>query len=102
MSGSSRCSPTLSAWRRYESHPFTFDGQSVCVISDDRGEPSFNANEICDVPAFGNHRQAIDSHVDDDDVHKLDAIDNLRRTQHAYHVNKSGQRSMMRLRSFTL
>lgn len=55
--------------------PFQFENNPVRVITDDNGEPWFNAREICDVLGYGNHRQAVDTHVDAEDVQKLDAID---------------------------
>jgi len=39
---------------------------------------------------MGNPSQAIKSHVDADDLQKLEVIDNLGRTQRANHVNESG------------
>ena len=37
-----------------------------------------------------NPHQAIKSHVDEDDLQKLEAIDNLGRTQRANYINESG------------
>jgi prophage antirepressor-like protein len=70
--------------------PFQFEAHAVRVQVDDLGLPWFNARDVCGVLEFGNPRQAIESHVDPDDVQKLDAIDNLGRTQRANHVNESG------------
>jgi prophage antirepressor-like protein len=70
--------------------PFQFEAHAVRVQVDDLGLPWFNASDICSVLEFGNPRQAIESHVDPDDVQKLDVIDNLGRTQPANHVNESG------------
>lgn len=70
--------------------PLNFDGHAIRVVTDAAGAPWFAANEICDVLGFGNPRQAIDSHVDQDDVQKLDAIDSLGRKQLTNHVNESG------------
>ena len=70
--------------------PFQFEAHAVRVQVDDLGLPWFNASDICSVLEFGNPRQAIESHVDPDDVQKLDVIDNLGRTQRANHVNESG------------
>jgi prophage antirepressor-like protein len=70
--------------------PFQFEAHAVRVQVDDAGLPWFNASDICSVLEFGNPRQAIESHVDPDDVQKLDVIDNLGRTQRANHVNESG------------
>jgi prophage antirepressor-like protein len=70
--------------------PFSFESHAVRVQVDVAGLPWFNVGDICSVLEFGNPRQAIESHVDSDDVQKLDAIDNLGRTQRANHVNESG------------
>lgn len=69
---------------------FQFDNSMVQVISDELGAPWFSAREVCDILGFGNHRQAVDTHVDSDDVQKLDAIDSLGRKQMANHINESG------------
>ncbi|CAJ3062373.1 BRO domain-containing protein [Burkholderia pseudomallei] len=70
--------------------PFEFESHAVRVCVGDVGQPWFNANDVCAVLEFGNPRQAIESHVDDDDVQKLDTIDALGRTQRTNHVNESG------------
>ncbi|KVG09868.1 Bro-N domain-containing protein [Burkholderia thailandensis] len=70
--------------------PFEFEAHAVRVHVDDAGQPWFNANDVCAVLEFGNPRQAVESHVDDDDVQKLDTIDSLGRAQRTNHVNESG------------
>ena len=45
--------------------------------SNEAGQPWFNASDVCAALELGNARQAIDTHVDSDDVQKLDAIDSL-------------------------
>ncbi|MEE1653538.1 MULTISPECIES: BRO-N domain-containing protein [Brachymonas] len=70
--------------------PFQFEAHAVRVQVGNDGQPWFNASDVCSVLEFGNARQAIESHVDSDDVQKLDTIDNLGRTQRANHVNESG------------
>jgi prophage antirepressor-like protein len=57
--------------------PFEFETQALRVNLDDAGQPWFNANDLCTVLDFGNPRQALESHVDSDDVQKLDTIDIL-------------------------
>lgn len=69
--------------------PFQFEGHAVRVI-EVGGEPWFSAKEVCDVLGFGNPRQAVETHVDEDDVQKLDSIDSMGRKQLANHVNESG------------
>lgn len=70
--------------------PFQFEAHAVRVQVDGTGLPWFNANDVCEALQLGNARQALESHVDADDVQKLDTIDSLGRTQRANHVNESG------------
>jgi prophage antirepressor-like protein len=70
--------------------PFNFESHAVRVQVDATGSPWFNAADVCSVLDFGNPRQALESHVDSDDVQKLDAIDKLGRKQRTNHVNESG------------
>lgn len=53
---------------------FNFEGSQVRVSMDAKGEPWFVAKDICEVLGFGNYRQALDSHVDAEDVQKLDTL----------------------------
>ena len=70
--------------------PFQFETHALRVQVDDASQPWFNANDVCEALQLGNARQALESHVDGDDVQKLDTIDSLGRTQRANHVNESG------------
>ncbi|MBB5444668.1 MULTISPECIES: BRO family protein [unclassified Paraburkholderia] len=70
--------------------PFHFESHELRVVTDEQGNAWFPANAICQVLGFGNPRQAVESHVDEDDVQKLDVIDSLGRTQLANHINESG------------
>ena len=70
--------------------PFQFEAHAVRVQVDELGLPWFNATDVCDALEMGNPSQAIKSHVDGDDLQKLEVIDNLGRTQRANHVNESG------------
>ena len=70
--------------------PFQFETHALRVQVDDANQPWFNANDVCEALQLGNARQALESHVDADDVQKLDTIDSLGRTQRANHVNESG------------
>jgi len=45
------------------------------------GQPWFRADDVCAALGFGNPRQALSSHVDEDDVQKLDTIDSMGRNQ---------------------
>ena len=69
---------------------FQFESNPIRVVTDDNGEPWFNAKEICNVLGYGNHRQAVDTHVDTDDLTKREVIDNMGRKQLANHINESG------------
>ncbi len=70
--------------------PFQFESHAIRVITDGRGDPWFNAREICEVLGYGNPHQALSTHVDSDDLQKLEVIDALGRPQRANHVNESG------------
>lgn len=69
--------------------PFEFEAHAVRVHLDDASQPWFNANDVCAVLEFGNPRQAVESHVDDEDVQKLDTLTPGGR-QRQNHVNESG------------
>lgn len=70
--------------------PFQFESRSIRVITDDSGESWFNVNEVCDALGYGNPRQAVDTHVDGDDVQKLDTIDIMGRRQRAWRTDSGG------------
>ena len=76
--------------QKAEDHLFNFGNASIRAQVDAAGVPWFNANEVCDALEMGNPSQAIKSHVDADDLQKLEVIDNLGRTQQTNHVNESG------------
>ena len=69
--------------------PFSFESHQVRVIIGDDGEPLFNANDVCEALGFGNARQALDSHVDHEDVQKLDTL-TAGGKQAQNHINESG------------
>lgn len=68
---------------------FDFNSSEIrtLIVND---EPWFVASDVCRILGFGNPRQALSSHVDEDDVQKLDTIDNLGRTQQKNVINESG------------
>lgn len=68
---------------------YEFESQSVRVVADDTGTPWFNAKDVCIVLGFGNARQALDSHVDAEDVQKLDTL-TTGGLQRQNHINESG------------
>ena len=69
---------------------FSFGNHEIRTVTDEHGEAWFVANDVCAALELGNARQALESHVDDDDVQKLDTTDNLGRKQLTNHVNESG------------
>ena len=69
---------------------FSFGNHEIRTVSDEHGEVWFVANDICAALELGNPHQALETHVDDDDLQRLEATDNLGRTQLTNHVNESG------------
>ena len=69
--------------------PFQFENKDLRVVRDEDGEPWFNATDVCDALELGNARQALESHVDAEDVQKLDTLTPGGR-QRQNHVNESG------------
>jgi prophage antirepressor-like protein len=70
--------------------PLDFEEHAVRAILDEHGAPWFHAGDVCRVLGFGNPHQAIASHVDGEDLQKLEVIDSLGRTQQANHVSEFG------------
>ena len=68
---------------------FDFKENPVRIIHENN-DPWFHAGDVCSALGYGNPRQAVESHVDEDDVQKLDTIDALGRTQQVNFVNESG------------
>ena len=69
--------------------PFQFESHALRVQVDEVGQPWFNASDACAALELGNPRQALDSHVDSEDVQKLDTLTPGGR-QRQNHVNESG------------
>lgn len=69
---------------------FQFDQSAVRIVTGADGEPWFNANDVCSILEYGNARQALDSHVDSEDVQKLDTLGSAGGVQLANHINESG------------
>ena len=76
--------------QKSQSHLFNFGDTSIRAQVDKVGVPWFNANDVCDALQIGNARQALDTHVDSDDVQKMDTIDTIGRKQQTNHINESG------------
>lgn len=69
--------------------PFQFEAHAVRVQVDELGQPWFNASDVCDALEMGNPSQAIKSHVDTEDLQKLETLTAGGR-QRQNHVNESG------------
>lgn len=69
--------------------PFQFEVHAVRVQVDELGQPWFNATDVCDALEMGNPSQAIKSHVDAEDLQKLETLTAGGR-QRQNHVNESG------------
>lgn len=69
--------------------PFEFESHAVRVQVM-AGQPWFNANDVCEILAYSNPRDALAKHVDTDDVAKHDTIDSLGRAQATNHISESG------------
>lgn len=74
---------------------FTFENNSITTAIDGNGEIFFHATELATALGFGNPRQAIASHVDKDDVQKLDTVDKIGRKQQINFVNESGMYALI-------
>lgn len=69
--------------------PFHYDSKEVRVIRDDEGNPWWVAKDVCEVLEFGNPRQAVATHLDEDEkaVHSMDTPGG---TQNLTIINESG------------
>lgn len=74
--------------------PLDFEGRSIRLVLDETGAPWFNAADLAAVLELGNPRQALDSHVDPEDVQKMDAL-TTGGNQLQNHVNESGMYSLV-------
>lgn len=75
--------------------PFQFENHPIRIVTDNNGNPWFNANDVCGALGYANPRDALALHVDPDDVGKRDTIDKLGRTQSTNHINESGIYSLI-------
>ena len=53
---------------------FSFGNHEIRTATDEHGEIWFVANDVCGALELGNPRQAITSHVDEEDVHLMDTL----------------------------
>ncbi len=50
---------------------FSFGNHEIRTVTDEHGEAWFVANDVCAALELGNARQALETHVDREDVQKL-------------------------------
>ena len=50
---------------------FSFGNHEIRTVTDEHGEAWFVANDVCAALELENARQALETHVDDEDVQKL-------------------------------
>lgn len=67
---------------------FVFNDRELLVTVID-GEPWFNANTVCSILDYGNPSQAVKSHVDAEDLQKLEALTPGGK-QLTNHINEAG------------
>ena len=70
-------------------HAFLYDKLPVRLQVDAKGEILFNANDVCEALELGNPWQAIASHVDAEDLQKMEAL-TAGGPQQVNYVNLSG------------
>ena len=69
---------------------YSFGNHEIRTVTDEHGGTWFVANDICAALELENPSQALRTHVDEDDLQRMDATDNLGRKQLTNHVNESG------------
>ena len=73
---------------------FSFDNHEIRTVSDEHGEVWFVANDVCGALELGNARQALETHVDAEDVQKL-ATPTPGGLQKLNHINERGVLNML-------
>ena len=68
---------------------FSFGNHEIRTVTDEHGEAWFVANDICAALELGNARQALETHVDAEDVQQMDTLTSGGK-QLTNHVNESG------------
>ncbi len=48
--------------KKHEITPFNFEGHNVRIVLDEQGEPLFVGKDVCKVPGYANHNEAISTH----------------------------------------
>lgn len=73
--------------------PFSFNSKEIRVV-EINNEPWFVAKDICDALEFGNHRQALSTHIDSGDVQMMDTP-TTSGIQRLNYVNESGMYALI-------
>lgn len=68
---------------------FSFGNHEIRTVTDEHGEAWFVANDVCAALELGNARQALETHVDAEDVQQMDTLTSGGK-QLTNHVNESG------------
>ena len=68
---------------------FSFGNQEIRTVTDEHGEAWFVANDVCAALELGNPSQALRTHVDEEDLQRLDTP-TPGGNQLTNHVNESG------------
>lgn len=80
--------PTIFTFQNGKPHP-------VRIYTDAAGDPLFHVGDLCELLEHVNTRQALRTHVEADDVQKMDVIDRMGRTQQANFVREPGMWSLL-------
>ena len=73
---------------------YDFNGSSVRVVRDEKGEPWFVANDVCDILEIRNSRQSI-AYLDDDEKDTVITNDTIGRQQETNVINEGGLYSLI-------
>lgn len=74
---------------------FDFEDNAVRTLIGDNGEILFHGADVCKCLGFQNPRQAMKTHLTDDDVQELDTVDSKGRKNSANFINESGLYSLI-------
>lgn len=74
---------------------FDFEAHNVRIIQDGGLAPWFHANDVCAALGLGNSHQSIRTHVDAEDLQRMEVLDTNGRKQLTNHVNESGLFSLV-------
>ena len=74
---------------------FSFGNHEIRTVTDEHGEAWFVANDLCAALELVNPHAALAKHVDEDDLQRMYATDNLGRKQLTNHINERGVLNML-------